>query len=157
MARKPTSGTRHGNGQEHGDGWGGPAKGASKGDAKPFTADTPTRQTIPNGRGDPAKMAARRSQKELDAERAQLLKDHLFTLATKAESEMVQKSASEAWLNRHEGMPIARNVNLNVDDVRGLSDEAIAAELASLGGTGVDPETGDAAAAVPGRSAGMVH
>src|SRR6202000_10689 len=130
-----TSGTRRGNGQEHGPGWGGPAKGAGAGPAEPFTADTPTRERLPGGKGDLVKLSERADRKERDAENAQILKDHLAQLAVGAEAEITRVRATEAWLNRHEGMPVARNINLNVDDVRALSDADLAAELARLDGT----------------------
>ena len=158
MPRKATSGTRHGNGQEQGAGWGGPARGAGTGGAAAaFTADSKTRHRRPGGAGDPVKMEERRHQKQIDAENAQLLKNHLLTLATKAEAEIVQVRATEAWLNRHEGMPVARNINLNTDDVRDLTDAAIIAELASLGGTPTDLAEGIAPSSVPGKSPGVVH
>lgn len=128
MAR--TSTPQEGNGA----GLWGPAKGAGSGPAKPFGADSPTRQTIPGGKGDPAKMEERRAKAERDAERAQELKDHLHKLATTAQSERTQVAATEAWLNRHEGMPVS-NVNLKAHvqrSIQDLSDE----ELAALAGAG---------------------
>jgi hypothetical protein len=61
------------------------------------------------------------------------LSDHLFILATTAESEAVQVAAASAWLNRHEGMPVACPVDLNTDDIRNLTDAELAAEAAALG------------------------
>ena len=152
MAQKPNPGTRHGNGP----GWGGPAKGAGSGPAKAFTADDPNRVTgVP---GDPKKMAARRDQKVIDTERAQLLKDVLFDLgSTEDVPPLARVRASEAWLNRHEGMPIARNVTLAVDDVRALSDDALVAEFARLSGSIGSPTAGDEAPGVPPIVPGILH
>lgn len=110
-----------------GKGWGGPAKGAGKGPAKPFTAESPTRQTIPGGKGDPVKMDARAEKRARDEVRAEELRDHLYTLATKAERQETQLSAAVAFLNRVEGMPVAKQ---QVEIKRPI-EEMTEAELAS--------------------------
>lgn len=125
-----TSGTRHGNGF----GWGGPAKGAGKGGAaKPFTIDTPTRvfKTVIEARAErpSGAVSGYELRKLINEERAQELKDHLYSIATTARHEITQVRAAEAWLNRHEGMPVARNLNINVDDVANLSDTDLDAEI----------------------------
>jgi hypothetical protein len=155
MAR--SRGTRIGTGA----GWGGPAKGAGSGTKPAFTVDTPTRQTIPNasspGKGDPVKRAARRDQKELDLANAQMLKNMLFGLAKTADTAMGRIRAAEAWLNRAEGMPIARSIAVVTDDIKSLSDDALRAELENLGGASSADTEGDAPPRVPSQPASVVH
>lgn len=112
----PTSGTRHGNGSGRGDGWGGATR--APGEPKGTRADKtlalfkPANQAAVNRRG---------------SEAAQALKDHLFDLARNAERQETQVTAAVAWLNRHEGTPIARNINLTPDDVSVLDDGTLTA------------------------------
>lgn len=150
MAR--SAGTRRGTGA----GWGGPAKGGSP---------TPTRSafeagnTIAVGHGHPTATVHEQNQAR-DAERAQALKDHLFTLATSAERQDTQVRAAEAWLNRQEGMPVARNVNLNLNEVSRLTDADLDAEISRLapgaGDTGSDV-AGEASSGLPAGSGDLVH
>ena len=84
-----SSSTRRG----HGAGWGGPAKGAGNHDAGP---------------GRPRKEAAEVIAMAKEA-RSAALKDQLLTLAFEAEREETQLQASVAYLNREEGMPVARH------------------------------------------------
>lgn len=96
-----------------GAGWGGPAKGAGSKRAK-----APAIRTPKNNRGKKYDLTA--------SEKAAQVKEMLFSLATNKRQEgMTRIRAGEAWLNRHEGMPVARNVNINVDDISQLSDEAL--------------------------------
>jgi len=109
--RPATSGTRHGNGAGKGDGYGGPAR--APGDKQNLrTPFEPGNQVTHVRRG---------------PEAAQALKDHLFALATTAERQETQVTAAVAWLNRHEGTPIARNINLTPDDVTVLDDGTLTA------------------------------
>ena len=103
-----------------GDGWGGPAKGAS--DHNPAPQFEPGNQSSV-GRPNPSLSGI---------EKAQALKDHLYKLATEAEREETQVRAAEAWLNRHEGSPVARTVNYNSTDVTALDDRALADRRAEL-------------------------
>jgi len=134
MRRNPAA--RHGNGA----GWGGPKKGAGKGgEAKAFTAEslaphlrTPALgaenrfSSLPRDERGHVVLSDKRAQAEA---RAEQLKDKLYDLALNAQREADQKAAAEAWLNRHEGMPVARNINANVDDISKMSDEALRATL----------------------------
>ena len=108
-----------------GAGWGGPAKGAGSGPAKPFTAADAV--TIPGGKGDPVKMDARAEKRARDEARAEALKDHLYQLATTAEREETQVTAAKHWLDRHEGMPIAKQQV----EIKRPVEEMSEAELAS--------------------------
>ena len=118
----------------NGMGWGGPPKGAGK-PAEPFTADSPTRVTRKGGQWDRTKRAARLDKAAKDAKTAERMRKILLRIATKGESEVNQIRAAEAMLNRIEGMPIARTVTATINDIRDLSDAALAAELERLGGT----------------------
>jgi hypothetical protein len=101
------------NGAGKGDGWGGPAKGAGSGPAKPFTAGNATRVAFHTGHGDPAKAKKRHAlATEREARLAQL-KDHLADLGLNADRQETQVSAIVAYLNREEGLPVAMNKNLN--------------------------------------------
>ncbi len=79
-----------------GDGWGGPAKGASASRIR---------------RGDPGGIQAMSNDAEIkarQAERAEELKDHLYHLALKAERQETQLAATVACLDRIEGKPLQR-------------------------------------------------
>lgn len=133
-----TSGTRLGNGA----GRGGPAKGFVPSPPAPFTADSETRQTetvahLENGDAveqvyRAKRRAERRAQKEIDEETAQDLRDHLRDMALRADTHANQIAASREWLNRHEGLPIARNINVSVDELSQLTDAELDAEIARL-------------------------
>jgi hypothetical protein len=92
MAKTPPGG----NGPGKGDGWGGPAKGAS---------------TAPRFKpGIISEAQALRHDPEVKAsaaERVELLKEHLYRLATTAERQETQMAATVAYLNRELGTPKA--------------------------------------------------
>lgn len=140
MARDPKTGRfPPGNGAGKGDGWGGPAKGAGGPPIKP---------------GDPDGIQAMSNDPEVKAkaaDRAEELKDHLYKLALKAERQETQLAATVAYLNRAEGMPIARTVTATVADPNSLTDAELAA-IAAGGRTAADAPTPG-----PKRSDGMVH
>lgn len=69
-----------------------------------------------------------------DDRRKQDLKDHLYRLAMSAASEDIQIRATEAWLDRQEGRPVQRNVNVTINDVSGLGDHELESEIARLAG-----------------------
>jgi len=144
--RAATSGTRKGNGQEHGPGLYGKARGATERGERNADFDAATQPSqAPN---------------VLRAERAEFLKDHLFALATGAENELTQLRASEAWLDRHEGKPIQRVINATVDDITKLDDVAIADEIARLTrerGAGTEVAARAASSGVPAKLGGILH
>lgn len=127
--------------------WGGPAKGAGNGPAKPFTADSP-RPTYAPGAS---------PKKDDRAARSRDLEDMLFDLATNSEKEDTRINAAVRLHAIWNGQPVAKNINLSVDDVRSLSDADLAAELARLGGAGGDLAAGDAQAGVPPEPTGILH
>ena len=83
-----------------GDGWGGPARGA--GSTAPMHPPFEPGNDVAAGFHDMSgeQVAAR-------------LKEELFDIATKAKREDTRVTASVALLNRIEGMPVARNLNIN--------------------------------------------
>ena len=123
-------------GPAKGHGWGGPPKGAST-----------TRIKL----GDPEGIQALSNDAEIKARaaaRAETLLDHLFHLAMKGEREETQLAASVAYLNRVEGMPVARNLNQTVGDASQMTDDELAAIAAAGRAAPVAPDTeqpGDAA------------
>lgn len=139
-------------------GWGGPAKGFVNKPPRPFGASTPEypTQTIPGGKGDPVKMSDRKMKRESDEIRAQGLRDLLHDIAQGGETDMVRVRAAEAWLNRHEGLPVARNISVTPDDIRSLSDAALDIELQRLSRAISDSTQRIASADVPEESDDMV-
>ena len=153
-ASSRSSTTRHGKGEGHG-----PAKGAGTGGAahlfgpargggtrEPFTSQT--------GRamGEDKVMLA-----QMKAERTAMLEDHLFKLATGAEREDTQVSAAVRLHAIYNGTPVARNLNVNTDDLSALSDAELAAEFARLTNPGNEAGAGNAPPKVPGKLGGVVH
>lgn len=121
---------RYGNGVGHGPGcgpgWGGPARGAGSAASRaPAFQQGNQRALGPHDMG--------------RARRRQRLMDELFRLAFTAESEEVQLSAAVAWLDRFEGKPVARSVNVSPDALMALDDAALAAVVADLAGQSRDP------------------
>lgn len=128
-----------GNGAGKGDGWGGPARGASASRIKP---------------GDPEGIQAMSNDQDAkarQAERSERLRNHLYTLGLTAARQETQVAAAVAYLDRTEGKPVQRNVNLNTGDPSQLTDADLAAIAA--GGRAAPAEAAQDAAE-PG---GVVH
>lgn len=113
MARR---GNGVGQGSGQGSGWGGPARGAGSKAAKAPNFCHGNEHAV-----GPHDMARGR--------RRQRLMDELASLAFTAMSEEVQLSAAVAWLDRYEGKPIARALNLEPGNASALDDAALAAIL----------------------------
>lgn len=96
----------------------------------------------------------KRAQRQKRAEEAE---DKLYELFTSAERQETQLAAAKEYLNRVEGMPIARNINANVDDISRLSDAELDARLADLARRTAEDVGGEAAQGVPEESPGVVH
>ena len=102
-------------GPAKGAGWGGPARGASTSRIKP---------------GDPDGIQAMSNTPDIKARqaaKAEAVREHLYTLALKAERQETQLAASVAYLNRIEGAPMQRAVIANVSDPSTLTDADLAA------------------------------
>ena len=143
--RPATKGTRKGNGPGMGHGWGGQAKGKSASNAEM------------HAQFEPGNAVAVGPHDMSDRDRIAALKDNLYDLAFHADNEATRVQASTHLLNRLDGMPIARNINVNADDLSALSDADIAAELARLGSSGTETPAGDAASSRKARLGGVVH
>jgi len=104
-----------------GDGWGGPPKGAGHAPFEPGN-----------------QVAAGPHDMHSTEEKAERLRRHIYKLAESAEREETQLAASIAWLNRVEGMPVARNLNINqtgpvVEDTRPSVESLIEQSMAKDG------------------------
>jgi hypothetical protein len=112
----PAKGKGHGGPARgvHPVGWGGPARGG------------PNRPAIKAGDGIQA-MSNDPDIRARNLARVEELKDHLFGLAKGAEREETQLAAAVAFMNRVEGMPVARQVVANVADPSQLTDADLAA------------------------------
>lgn len=113
-----------------GQGWGGPAKGASTSRIK---------------RGDPEGIQAMSNDPEIKARaeaRAAELKDHIYTLAKTAERQETQLAAAVHWLDREEGKSVSRSIVHNVADPNSLTDADLVAIIER-------EQRGQAAAAAP--------
>jgi hypothetical protein len=136
----PAKGKGHGGPARgvHPVGWGGPARGG------------PNRPAIKAGDG----IQAMSNDPEIRArnkQRVEDLKDHLYGLAKGAEREETQLAATIAFINREEGLPVARQIVANVADPNSLTD----ADLAAIALSGRrDPDAAPADAVEPG---GVVH
>lgn len=104
--RPATKGTRKGNGPGMGHGWGGQAKGKSASNAEM------------HAQFEPGNAVAVGPHDMSDRDRIAALKDNLYDLAFHADNEATRVQASTHLLNRLDGMPIARNINVETDDVR---------------------------------------
>jgi hypothetical protein len=109
---KQTVSKRIGNGAGKGAGWGGPAKGAGTRFVKGQVQEG-------QGKGGTAPYVEKRE------ERLAQLKDHLYTLAINAQREETQLAATVAFLNREEGMPVARQLTATTDEARLLRIEIV--------------------------------
>lgn len=127
---------RVGNGVGKGEGWGGPAKGGGDRPAKPFTAASETRVTHPLP---PAPLSDR---KALRRQRTEELEDILQSIARNSDRDETRVSAAVRLHAIYNGQPVARNLNINVDDIANLSDDELRAELAGTGGAAGSYPTG---------------
>lgn len=108
-------------------GWAGPAKGAGKGGpAVPFTGDSPTRVTHPG----PA--WPRSQRREMIAQRSVELENMLYGLAMESEDEKIRVMAATRLYEIYNGAPVARNINVNTDDVSALTDDELRSQLEAL-------------------------
>ena len=114
-----------------GQGWGGPASGGP-GKARTDGLMKPAPRFQVGNQMSKGNLSHRAPSAIEQRERNQRLKNHLFHLALNGESEVTQVRASEAYLNRTEGMPIQRNVNVNVDSLGTMSDDELEARVIAL-------------------------
>ncbi len=139
-----SSGTRRGNGGM-GVGWGGPANGP--GSSAPSFVDSLENRIGGVAPLDPQVRQSKAEREAMRLEQAEAVKDEIYRIATNGVREADRVNAGVAFLNRIEGMPVARNLNLN-GELGHLSDAELAEREAwleaELGGEG-----GDQAGAAP--------
>jgi hypothetical protein len=117
--RSPTSTTRHGNGAG-GPGWGGPAKGASTTKRKPLTEAGP-------GRG--RYSIAGEQKREQNERHAEEMRELYYEFALDpGQPAMVRINAATHLLNRLDGLPVAKVVTANEDDLSKMTEEERLAE-----------------------------
>jgi hypothetical protein len=106
----------------NGAGYGGPAKGAGwGGSAKGSHRPENGHEQPPYLRGEARK--ARIAEKHAAREE---LYGVIYEIAVTSSNEFARLSASNALLDRIEGKPIQRNINVNQDDPRKLTDAELA-------------------------------
>lgn len=126
-----------------GKGWGGPAKGAS---------------TSRIEHGDPAGITRTNRGRDIqEVRREKVLNLYESVVDDPKQPVMARITAGDKLLDRIDGKPVQTNVNLNKDDLDGLSDAELAAELARQRAAGTAPAAGDAAASNPAGPDGVVH
>lgn len=120
---------RLGNGAGHGPGrgtgWGGPARSVGRGASKAPVFNPGNQQAA-----GPHDMARDRRRQRLMAE--------LEHLAFTAEREETQLAATIAWLDRYEGKPVARVINVGFSNAADIDDAIPAALVAKH-----EPSTSD--------------
>lgn len=128
----PTSSTtRRGNGSGKGQGWGGAAKGAGS-KAPSFTESLENRIDGAEA-ADPAVREWAAIKAMSREQQAELVKDEMLRISLKGEREGDRVVAGKAILDRIEGTPVTRNLNLN-GDLSHLSDDELAQRRAWLEG-----------------------
>ena len=152
-------------------GWGGPPKGAGRGGPARHPTKEFKKSGEPNvgaalvrdfdgaqpgpGRGHVS--SAGEDRRARDAARSEVAQETLFSLVIGADRQETQLAAAVALLNRIDGMPIARNLNANVDDLSRLSDAELQAERERLGRAMHEVRAGGVAPDVPDEPDGVVH
>jgi hypothetical protein len=109
-----------------GSGWGGPSQGAHRPEGEFSLAD------VGNTRAMVTLSSERQRELQERRAKAKALKDHIYFLAENADREETQLAAAVAWLNREEGMPVARNININATATSELNDHELQARRAEL-------------------------
>lgn len=140
-----SSATRYGNGGK-GVGWGGPARGPGNGN--PSFVDNPAVKFV--GTPSPAVRMAVAEREALRRDQAEIVKDEMFRIATAGVREADRVNAGAAFLDRIEGKPVQRNVNLH-GELSDLTDDELVEERARLAAR-VDPGNRDHAGAIPAES-----
>jgi hypothetical protein len=138
----------------NGAGRGGPAKGAGWGGPKrepiPFTADSETRVTnATDDNHDPVEQTYRKDRRSVRRARTERLENILFDIAESAKSDETKVSAATKLHAIYNGQPVARNINLSIDDISELSDDDLRAELERTGGAPPALDAGDAPEGMP--------
>ena len=121
--------------------------------ADPFTGDEPRMGAIPENLDDQEqafrseRRRKKRQQREIDEERAEEVKDRLYSVALGLipDATSIEIQAAREFMDRAVGKPIQTTITASVDDVKSLSDDELRNELARLGGAAADAASGGGA------------
>jgi len=138
-----------------GDGWGGPPRGAGNGSERnTFNFESSREATA---KRDTDRRAGIVSKADIRRQRTEELEGLLYDLAFHAEREETKVSAATKLYAIYNGQPVARNINVQADDISQLSDDELRAELARTGGAPSAPDTGTEEAGMPPQLSGVLH
>lgn len=143
------------NGPGQGDGWGGPPRGAGQGGARRIFKSENARAAREKQISD--REAGIVSKADIRRQRTEELENLLYDLALRAEREETQIAAATKLHAIYNGQPVARNLNVQADDVSQLSDDELRAELARTGRETLTPDEGVEAAGMPRQLPGILH
>ena len=151
--RNPGSGKPPCNGPATGAGWGGPARGAGNGNSRSVITPENT-----------ADLAALHGTPEVEAKRARRiataeeLKGVLSEIALDGDApHLARIQAADKMLNRIEGMPVQRNLNINADADRSPDDIASELDAIRTRRARVAVGAGAVAPGVPEQPGRLVH
>jgi hypothetical protein len=138
-----------------GDSWGGPARGAGNGNKRRGFDSETAKAAVAKQISD--RRAGVMSRADIRRQRTEQLEDLLFSLATSAEREETQVSAATKLHAIYNGQPVARNLNVQADDISQLSDDELRAELARAGGEASADAAGTAAPGMSPKLSSVLH
>jgi hypothetical protein len=143
------------NGSGQGDGWGGPPRGTGNGNQRGIfnseNARAAATKKITN------QEAGVMSKADIRRQRTEELENLLYDLAHNAEREETKVSAAVKLHAIYNGQPVARNLNMQADDISQLSDDELRAELARAGGEATAAGQGIEATGMPRKLPGVLH
>lgn len=143
------------NGRGQGEGWGGPARGVGNGSNPHILTSENSREMTARREADRA--AGLMSKADVRRQRTEALEDLLYDKAFHAGDEGTQINAAVKLHAIYNGQPIARNVNVQADDISQLSDDELRAELARTGGTPIAPDAGTDETGMSPQLSGILH
>src|SRR5690349_1991330 len=143
------------NGPGQGDGWGGPARGAGNGNKRGVFSTESARAAVTKQHAD--REAGIMSKADIRRQRTEALENLLYELAHTAERQETQVSAAVKLHAIYNGQPVARNLNVQADDISQLSDDELRAELARAGRETLAADEGTEAASMPRQLPGILH
>ena len=121
LKRPPTAGTRHGNGDHYGPGWGGPAKG-------PGSEKEPKLDGPGPGRGHYSKEGEGRLERQ--ARHAEEMRQLYYDFASAPDKpDVIRITAATHLLNRVEGLPVQKIVTAESDPISIMPDDQLDAAI----------------------------
>jgi hypothetical protein len=143
------------NGPGQGDGWGGPLRGAGNSNKRGVFNSENARFAVTKKIAD--REVGIMSKADIRRQRTEELETLLYKLAIGAEREETQVSAATKLHAIYNGQPVARNLNVQADDISQLSDDELRAELARASGETLAPDEGVEVAGMPRQLPGVLH